>query len=66
MSDMRGDKDPPLPPEPGGRPHHPLPASEEARHGEVPEELEREKGHGDDPAEATNPRPTEGGSETDY
>ncbi|QPQ54904.1 hypothetical protein IC614_11390 [Allosphingosinicella flava] len=36
-----------------GRPGtgHPLPASEEARHGEIPEALEREKGTGaDDPA----------------
>ena len=27
---------------------HPLPQSEEARHEEIPEHLEREKGHGDD------------------
>ena len=57
MSDMRGQKAPPLPPEPGGRPHHPLPESEEARHGEVPETLEQEKGEGHDGAEATGPRP---------
>jgi hypothetical protein len=27
---------------------HPLPGSEEAREGEIPEHLVREKGHGDD------------------
>jgi hypothetical protein len=27
---------------------HPLPASEEARHGEIPEGVEAEKGQGDD------------------
>ena len=32
---------------------HPLPASDEARHNEVPEHLERDKGRGDD-AEAAN------------
>ncbi len=31
---------------------HPLPASEEARGNEVPEELERHKGEGDDPKSA--------------
>ena len=34
---------------------HPLPSSEEARHGEIPEHLEREKGLGDDLAEAIQP-----------
>jgi hypothetical protein len=34
---------------------HPLPASDEARHGEVPEHLEREKGRGDDPAGLVQP-----------
>ena len=34
---------------------HPLPSSEEARHDEIPEHLEREKGCGDDPAEAIQP-----------
>ena len=37
---------------------HPLPASEEARHHEIPEHLEREKGKGDDapePVQATEP-----------
>lgn len=29
---------------------HPLPGSGEARHHEIPETLEREKGRGDDPA----------------
>ena len=57
MSDSRGQKDPPLPPEPGGRPHHPLPSSEEARHEEVPEEIEAEKGRGDDGAERVSPPP---------
>jgi len=27
---------------------HPLPESDEARHGEIPEPLERDKGNGDD------------------
>jgi hypothetical protein len=34
---------------------HPLPSSEEARHDEIPEHLEREKGCGDDPAGAVQP-----------
>jgi hypothetical protein len=34
---------------------HPLPGSGEARHGEIPETLEREKGHGDDPAAIVQP-----------
>ena len=34
---------------------HPLPDSGEARHGEIPEELEREKGRGDDSAEIAQP-----------
>jgi hypothetical protein len=34
---------------------HPLPASDEARHGEIPEALEAEKGLGDDPAAAVQP-----------
>ena len=41
---------------------HPLPASDEARHGEIPESAEAEKGRGDDDpavvtpaAEAVNP-----------
>ena len=34
---------------------HPLPASDEARHGEIPEHLERDKGRGDDAAEAVQP-----------
>ena len=29
---------------------HPLPGSDEARHGEIPEHLERDKGRGDDSA----------------
>lgn len=36
---------------------HPLPASDEARHGEIPESLEAEKGRGDDPAAAVQPGP---------
>jgi hypothetical protein len=35
--------------------HHPLPASEEARHDEIPEHLEREKGRGDDSPAAVQP-----------
>lgn len=31
---------------------HPLPASDEARAGEVPESVEAAKGHGDDDADA--------------
>ena len=34
---------------------HPLPASGEARHGEIPETLEREKGRGDDEAAVVQP-----------
>ena len=36
---------------------HPLPASDEARHGEIPEGLEREKGEGDDAEAVTTPNP---------
>ena len=39
----------------GGGSGHPLPGSGEARHGEIPEDLEREKGRGDDPAEIVQP-----------
>lgn len=35
---------------------HPLPGSDEARHGEVPETYEREKGQGDDDEQAVQPR----------
>ncbi len=34
---------------------HPLPASGEARHEEIPETLEQEKGRGDDPAAIVRP-----------
>ena len=34
---------------------HPLPGSGEARHDEIPEHLEREKGRGDDPAAVVQP-----------
>ena len=34
---------------------HPLPGSDEARHGEIPEHLERDKGLGDDSAKAVQP-----------
>jgi hypothetical protein len=37
---------------------HPLPGSDEARHHEIPESIERGKGRGDDPAEVTTPDPT--------
>jgi hypothetical protein len=36
---------------------HPLPGSGEARHNEIPEGLEHEKGLGQDPAEVTSPHP---------
>ena len=38
-----------------GKTGHPLPASEEARHGWIPEHLEEEKGRGDDPAARVQP-----------
>ncbi len=34
---------------------HPLPGSDEARHNEIPENLEREKGRGDDPRPVVQP-----------
>ena len=34
---------------------HPLPGSDEARHNEIPEHLEREKGRGDDAAAVVQP-----------
>ena len=34
---------------------HPLPASDEARHGEIPEQLERDKGVGDDDPDVVQP-----------
>ncbi len=34
---------------------HPLPESFEARHGEIPEQLERDKGQGDEGAEQVAP-----------
>ena len=37
---------------------HPLPASAEAREGEIPEHLVREKGHGDDESAPANPAET--------
>lgn len=36
---------------------HPLPESEEARHSEIPEELERRKGLGDEGKAAVQPDP---------
>jgi len=36
---------------------HPLPQSGEARHGEIPETDEREKGRGEDEAEVIQPGP---------
>ena len=41
----------------GGDKGHPLPASDEARHGEIPEPLEREKGTGDDDPHVVQPAP---------
>lgn len=37
-------------------PHHPLPGSDEARHGEIPETIEAGKGRGDDPEPPIQPR----------
>lgn len=37
---------------------HPLPASDEARHDEIPEGVEQEKGLGDDGEAAVQPDPT--------
>ncbi len=37
---------------------HPLPASDEARHNEIPENLESDKGCGDDPRAVVTPDPT--------
>ena len=37
---------------------HPLPGSDEARHNEIPEGLEEEKGRGADPRPVTTPNPT--------
>jgi hypothetical protein len=34
---------------------HPLPGSDEARHHEIPEDLEAEKGRGDDPKPVVQP-----------
>ena len=39
-------------------PRHPLPESDEARHGEIPETIEREKGEGEDGKEVVQPAPT--------
>ena len=36
---------------------HPLPRSGEARHNEIPEGIEADKGRGQDPAEITTPYP---------
>jgi hypothetical protein len=36
-------------------PRHPLPASREARHDEIPEQAEAEKGEGEDSPELTQP-----------
>ena len=40
-----------------GRAGHPLPASDESRHGEVPEGAVEEKGFGDDQPELVQPAP---------
>lgn len=37
---------------------HPLPESDEARHNEIPEDLEQEKGRGDEGREVVSPHPT--------
>jgi hypothetical protein len=36
---------------------HPLPGSDEARHREIPEHAERDKGRGDDPTDVVQPEP---------
>ena len=36
---------------------HPLPQSDEARHNEIPEEAERQKGKGDEGKEVVTPSP---------
>lgn len=38
-----------------GKKGHPLPESDEARHDEIPEGVEHEKGHGDEGQEAIQP-----------
>jgi hypothetical protein len=38
-----------------GKKRHPLPASDEARHGEIPESMEPEKGGGNDDPEIVQP-----------
>jgi hypothetical protein len=37
---------------------HPLPESGEARHGEIPETIEREKGRGEEGQDVVQPDPT--------
>lgn len=39
-----------------GKTGHPLPESDEARHNEIPEQLEREKGHGEEGEAVVQPR----------
>ncbi|HEV2748565.1 MAG TPA: hypothetical protein VGW34_14880 [Allosphingosinicella sp.] len=41
-----------------GKTGHPLPGSDEARHNEIPEAVEEEKGRGDDDAPVVTPDPT--------
>ena len=41
----------------GGGKGHPLPGSGEARHGEIPEGIEADKGRGQDPEEIVSPDP---------
>ena len=36
---------------------HPLPKSDEARHNQIPEDLEQEKGHGGEGREVVSPHP---------
>lgn len=40
----------------GEKTGHPLPESDEARHNEIPEQFEREKGRGEEGEEAVQPR----------
>ena len=42
----KAERNPSPKPEDEGSGGHPLPASEKARHGSIPESIERERGHG--------------------
>ena len=42
----------------GGKSGHPLPGSDEARHREIPEDIAKGKGRGEDPQPVVQPAPT--------